>query len=87
MENYYCSGFQVGDNVASTGITVKGVVVVPADYIPHYYLVAFTQNSGLAGTNAGVWGTEEIGADHISGNVNVTYVITCVHSPPFDVAV
>ena len=60
VENDDCSGFKVWNNVACAGVTAKGVVVVPAYYVPHYDFIALAEHSGLAGANAGIRWTEEV---------------------------
>ena len=87
MEDYDGSGFQVGDYVAGAGVTADVAVVVAADDVPHYGVVAFVEHSGLVGTDLGVRGAEEVGFYHVSGYVYVSYVVSGVLAPAFYVAV
>lgn len=54
------AGLKVGDYVAGAGVAVDVAVVVPADDVPHYMMVSFVQHPCLVGTNAGIWGAEEV---------------------------
>lgn len=60
VEDDYGAGLKVGDYVAGAGVAVDVAVVVPADDVPHYVMVSFVQYPCLVGTNAGIWGAEEV---------------------------
>lgn len=60
VEYDYGTGFKVRDYVAGAGVAVDVAVVVPAYDIPHYVVVSFIQDPCLIGTNAGIWGAEEV---------------------------
>lgn len=87
MEYNYGTRLYVWKDIAGACLSADIAVVVTADDVPHYCVVSFIQHPCLVGAYLGIWGTEQVGLDHVSCNVYIPYVVTGIHSPSLYMAV
>lgn len=87
MEYNYGTRFNIRDYITGAGLSADVAVIVAADDVPHYCVVPFVQYPCLVGTYAGIRWAEQIGFYHVTGNVYIPYIVTCVHTPSLYMAV
>ncbi len=60
MEHDYCTRLKVWDYIAGASVAVDVAVIIAADDVPHNVVVPFIKHPCLVGSNAGIWGAEQV---------------------------